>query len=1533
MRIVFSLLAGSFLMLCQTESFSQSITTNNPTGSPYCAGATITVPFTSNSVTFGPGNQFTVQLATDATFTSFVSLTPVTTSTATSGNISATIPFNTASGATYRVRIVSSNPVITGSINGSNITINAPSISVPSFAGTSFCLNNTFNITFTKTCNFSNTGFNNVFTAELSDATGSFSGTTYTLGTLTSVNAGTISATIPPSVPGGTNYRIRIRSSNPATSSPDNGTNLTVVAPPGDPTIFGNGTWNVYAYIGSAFTNYAGYYTEDNINFSSQNRWGAGTSPSNANATSGLAYQGCSITNVSTYSFIYKRTNFTCGYYRIDLPQHDDVVTLIVNGSTAYTAGCCSSNPANAFTGFLGPASTVEIRVQNTGGGNGFLAANFVAAASPIAVSPATTTICSGASTTLTASSALALTYAWAPTASLNTPSGATVIASPTAVGATTYTVTGTDPATGCTASNTAVVNVTAAGSTPVITTTATATTICSGVTTTTITASGANSYTWSPATGLSATTGSTVIANPASTTTYTVTGNNGCNSASTTRAITVQNIPGSPPAPDPAAFGNGVWNVNVYNGNGYTNYYGFYTEANLSFNTTTRWPAAGAPSQATAVTGPPASAGYSGCTVGIPYSMTFKRTNIPCGYYQIDIPSHDDIVTIFINGVQVFTQGYTGAAQSNAWTGFIGPSSNVEIQLINTGGPGNLNITFSPSASTPVNVNSAITVCPSPSNQITLSASSAITGATYAWTSGTPANNGTISSPANATTFAFPNATGNYIATLTDAAGTGCTATASVPVTVNAVAATVVSPTAVTTSCPGTPFTLTASGANSYIWTASPSGATAGLSSTTGFQVTASPTVTTTYTVSGSTNCPPPVDATVTITVNPIPAFTTYPGTTWNVYGFNSQTIGTNYVGYYTDNGTTSGTNKYSFNTTTRWASGTSPATANATNGTAWQGCSMNATNISLSFKRTGFDCGFYQLDVPAHDDDFLLFINGVQVAQHAGCCDSHTNVWTGVLSANSQVEWQVKQGGGGSYLQATFTKLATTQNVWLGGVSTDWFNTANWCSGVPTNTTDVLISGAGPQFMPVIGTSGFGSGAVARNITINGATAASTYSAAIAAASLTTANGFNLDVYGNWTNNGTFTANTGSITFRGTSATLQSTASETFSNFIMNKTSGNTLTITSGTQLISGTMTFTSGVLIQNGILEVLNGGSVTGANNTSFVDGPIIKTGNSAFIFPTGKGSLYRPISISAPTNTTDSYRAQYFNTSPNPTYNNTLKDPSLEIVSGGEYWLLNRIAGTTNLRVTLSWNSNSGTIGNINNLRVAGWNGSTWKDLGNGGTTGSTASGTIISQTSPLVSIFNVFTLASSNLTNPLPVTLTGFTCGFNSNNIPELHWETESETNNDYFIVERSLNGLSFESLGKPINGAGTSKEKHRYSFTDATAPAGIIYYRLKQVDFDGSTSYTEICPLTNSHKQEIRAYPNPVTGAQFEINLNGRNFNSISISDIAQKQIPVVYTIVSDKIVVNASEMDAGIYVIELVLDQKPVILKIAVQK
>ncbi len=711
------------LLLVSWTVLSQSVTTSAITGSPFCAGAAVNVPYTISG-TFTAGNIFTAQLS-DATG-SFAS--PVTIGTLTStnaGTINASIPFTTGSGTAYRIRVVSSNPVTTGSNNGSNLTINALTISAPVIALASFCQGQTFSITYTVNCNFSNTAANNIFTAQLSDATGSFT-SPVAIGTNTSVTSGTINASIPGGTPAGSAYRIRVIASNPSVTSATNGTNLSIAAPAGDPTVFGSNVWNVYAYISNAFTSYAGYYTENNLSFATTNRWANNTSPSNANNSAGTAYQGCSIVNNSTYSFIHKRAGFTCGYYQINIPAHDDNVTLFIDGVQVYQHnGCCDAH-TNVWSGFLGASSTVEVRVQNTGGTSS-LTLQFSTSTLPLTMSPPVT-VCSGTPTTLTVSSPVTLSYAWTPAATLTPASGASVEARPTTT--TTYTVTGTDATTACTVSNNVLVTVAA---TPTTTIAPAASTICSSITTITLTVSGANTYSWSPSAGLNTTTGNTVIVNPAVSTTYTVTGSNNCATSTASRFITVQN---PPTTPTPSGFGNGTWNVYTFNGTSFGDYYGYYTEDNLNFNTTSRWTDASGPSGANASSG----IAYTGCSVPITnYSMSFKRTNIPCGYYQIDIPYHDDNVTLYIDGVQVYQHNGWGDAHINVWTGFIGPTSTIELRLINFTGPASLQFSMTPSATIPLSVNTPITVCAGTSTTVT--ATSSISGATFSWTPGNVAN------------------------------------------------------------------------------------------------------------------------------------------------------------------------------------------------------------------------------------------------------------------------------------------------------------------------------------------------------------------------------------------------------------------------------------------------------------------------------------------------------------------------------------------------------------------------------------------------------------------------------------------------------------------------------------------------------------------------------------------------------------------------------------------------------------------------
>ncbi len=117
------------------------------------------------------------------------------------------------------------------------------------------------------------------------------------------------------------------------------------------------------------------------------------------------------------------------------------------------------------------------------------------------------------------------------------------------------------------------------------------------------------------------------------------------------------------------------------------------------------------------------------------------------------------------------------------------------------------------------------------------------------------------------------------------------------------------------------------------------------------------------------------------------------------------------------------------------------------------------------------------------------------------------------------------------------------------------------------------------------------------------------------------------------------------------------------------------------------------------------------------------------------------------------------------------------------------------------------------------------------------------------------------------TGPIPVEFTTFAANVAGEKI-ELTWETATETNNKGFEVERSSDDVSFASIGF-TDGNGTSAEAHSYSFVDHHATSGTYYYRLKQVDFDGTSAYSEVVevefvPTEFSLGQN---YPNPFNPA------------------------------------------------------------------
>jgi Zn-dependent metalloprotease len=123
-------------------------------------------------------------------------------------------------------------------------------------------------------------------------------------------------------------------------------------------------------------------------------------------------------------------------------------------------------------------------------------------------------------------------------------------------------------------------------------------------------------------------------------------------------------------------------------------------------------------------------------------------------------------------------------------------------------------------------------------------------------------------------------------------------------------------------------------------------------------------------------------------------------------------------------------------------------------------------------------------------------------------------------------------------------------------------------------------------------------------------------------------------------------------------------------------------------------------------------------------------------------------------------------------------------------------------------------------------------------------------------------FSGFGLSDAPPGSALPVTLVHFD-GEHSAEGNLLRWSTSSESNNAYFAVEESANGRNFTETGR-VRGVGNASAVSKYSFTDLDYNKGITYYRLKQVDNNGTYAYSRIVAIEAPLTAGIRFYPNPV---------------------------------------------------------------------
>ncbi len=171
------------------------------------------------------------------------------------------------------------------------------------------------------------------------------------------------------------------------------------------------------------------------------------------------------------------------------------------------------------------------------------------------------------------------------------------------------------------------------------------------------------------------------------------------------------------------------------------------------------------------------------------------------------------------------------------------------------------------------------------------------------------------------------------------------------------------------------------------------------------------------------------------------------------------------------------------------------------------------------------------------------------------------------------------------------------------------------------------------------------------------------------------------------------------------------------------------------------------------------------------------------------------------------------------------------------------------------------------------------------------------------------------------TNPLPVKLTAFNANCN-NNAVELTWTTESEINNDYFVVEKSYDAVTFFEL-ITVQGNGNSNVTNNYVVYDSNPSSGTTYYRLKQIDFDGAISYHNIistnCNINGFDVNQLALNNNTLT---FNIITTLNENLTVYFYDyrgrlIASKPLTVVEG--NNTVKLNNLELSTGIYMLSII--------------
>ena len=517
-------------------------------------------------------------------------------------------------------------------------------------------------------------------------------------------------------------------------------------------------------------------------------------------------------------------------------------------------------------------------------------------------------------------------------------------------------------------------------------------------------------------------------------------------------------------------------------------------------------------------------------------------------------------------------------------------------------------------------------------------------------------------------------------------------------------------------------------------------------------------------------------------------------------------------------------------------------------------------------------------------------------------------TSLTTSAITQPTAFRAVVQSGSCAQLNTDSFVVNVISSGVWLGLVNSNWNNASNWCGGIPTTSSDVVINSGAPN-APSINTA-----ATVNNLTINSGGSLSF-----------SGTGNSIDIRGTLTQTGSFNKSNGTVIFGGLSA--QNIPSDTYTNLTI---SGGSTKTPSGVITVNGTLSLSSGyIALGSQSLVVGSAGSITGASATSFViiNGTGRLTQNNigtggrtgSIQFPVGTTTTsYTPVSINN-SGTADDIAVGVINgaypgyTGQTPTgiaYSSNVVDKT--------WFISEATAGGSNASVTFQWNGTDELSMNRSNM-LAGRYSTSWNSIATGSATGSGP----YTFTANNVSTFGTFGLGDNN--SSLPVSFISFT-GAKLGKDAILNWSTAQEINNSHFEVERSLDGITFKAIGK-VTGRGNTSEEQQYSYTDANIFAAnrMVYYRLKQVDFDGTTAYTSVVAVMSDQAavfEVLQVSPNPfISGFTVGLIVPTQQVIKVELTDAFGKLIStqeINPELGMNNLEINESELKAGMYIVRI---------------